>query len=84
MFEYHEKVKKGPVTLGCLFCPEQIAASASYVKNFDQIKWKKDGCQYATCVYWNTDNCLENYLEGFDGSKGPQPPRCYFGGRSAQ
>jgi hypothetical protein len=29
----------GITTQGCLFCPDQIAASKKYVDNYDKIKW---------------------------------------------
>ena len=83
-FEYHEKVKKGPTTIGCLFCPEQIAASSAYVENYSRIKMKKNGCQKAMCRRFGADTCQETYVSGFDGSKIPQPPFCYQEGRSLQ
>jgi hypothetical protein len=36
------KGEVGITTLGCLFCPGQIAASSKYVDNYDKIRWGKD------------------------------------------
>jgi len=51
----------GITTVGNLFCKGQISVSAEYCENFDQIKWKKDGCMEGTCFLFDTQDCLENY-----------------------
>lgn len=58
MFEKAEK-PGGITTMGCLFCKDQISVSADYVKNYEAINWKKDGCQHASCPFFNTRACLE-------------------------
>lgn len=54
------KGENGITTVGCLFCPDQIAASNKYVENYKSHKWAdKDACQVATCPFWNRSDCWQ-------------------------
>lgn len=60
----------GITTVGCLYCKDQISGSASYIKNYDQMEWgAKNGCNIATCPFWNDPGCWKN-IGG--GSKDPK------------
>ncbi len=59
LFEHHEKDRKGYTTVGNLFCEDQLTLTKQGRDNFDQINWKKSGCQWATCKFWNTSDCPE-------------------------
>ena len=49
----------GITTTSCLFCKDQIAGSSEYVSRHDQMKWaSKEGCQIATCPFWETPDCF--------------------------
>lgn len=60
MIEHHQTHKGGISSSGCLFCRDQINASGVYVANYDQIAWKKDGCQQASCPRFMTPTCWEH------------------------
>ena len=50
----------GITTVGCLFCKDQISASRDYVENYDSMAWApKDGCQIATCPFWQKPDCWQ-------------------------
>ena len=51
----------GVTTTGCLFCKDQIAGSAEYVRNYGEMTWApKNACQIATCPFWMTRQCWKN------------------------
>lgn len=52
------KGERGITTMGCLFCPDQIAGSAKYVQRYDQVEFSNPSeCQMATCPNWHRPGC---------------------------
>jgi len=65
--------QRGATTVGCMYCRDQISGSHEYVENFEHMDWKKGGCMWATCPYWDTVMCNEHFaareMRAFDPKK---------------